>query len=111
MTIYVHEFLYRGRAPGSTEPPAWHLILASDAKDEMGRNVAPGPALSMAQATAAGWGLPEIVAAINADLLAEAETLRAARDGQEAEIEQLRTEKATVTAERDALAAQSTRTA
>jgi hypothetical protein len=104
MALYVYEFFYRGRAPGSAEPPAWHLILASDAKDEFGRTPPPGLAMSMAQAKAAGWGLPEIVKAINADLLAEAEALRAARAAGEAEFEteKRRADELTMVCERQA---------
>lgn len=104
MGLYIYEFLYRGRAPGSVEKPAWHLILASDMKDELGREPQPGFAMTMEQAKAKGFGLPEIVGAINAEILGEVETLRAERIVKDAEIETLTAEKATLEAERDARA-------
>ncbi len=76
MAIYIEEFLYRGRAAGSAEEPAWHLVLASTGEDDFGQPTIATRTLNMAEAEAASWGLPEIIAAINAELMAEVDTKR-----------------------------------
>jgi hypothetical protein len=87
MAIYIDEFLYRGRAPGSAEEPAWHLVLASAGEDDFGRPTRAVRTLGMAEARAAGWGLPEVIAAINAGLAAEIETKRSEVEALRSEIE------------------------
>lgn len=76
--IHFEEFLYRGRPTGDARPPAWQVTLlencGASAFDQ--RIIWKHHTLSMQQAEAAGWPLPDIIAAINADLLQECETLR-----------------------------------
>lgn len=87
MAIFLYEFLYRGRPGGSAEPPAWHLILGSATVNDFGKSqIAAGDAMSVTQAKEAGWGLPEIVAAINADVLVETEAQRVLNVAQAAKI-------------------------
>lgn len=71
MAVHVHEFLYRGRPEGSDAPPAWHLTLVSTGVNDFGETVRSEKTLNMAQAAEAGWRLPDIIAAINTDLMAE----------------------------------------
>ena len=75
MAVHIHEFLYRGRE-GSAEPPAWHLTLASTGENDFGEPVRSERTLNMTQAADAGWDLPDIIAAINADALVEIEGKR-----------------------------------
>jgi hypothetical protein len=103
MALYIYEFLYRGRPEGSDQPPAWHLQLGSDVKDELGREPRPGPAMGMAQADKNGWKLPEIIAAINADALAVADGLRADNDAKDQELRQERDARISAEAEVEAL--------
>lgn len=77
MAIYVEEFLYRGRAPEAADPPAWHLQLTSVGTDDFGAPIRSTRTLNMSQAAEAGWALPDIIAAINADALREVETAQA----------------------------------
>ncbi|AWB24197.1 hypothetical protein DA075_27705 [Methylobacterium currus] len=91
---YLYEFLYRGRPAGSTEAPAWHVVL--------GQHVTPpgaveaqfvsSGALTPAQAEAAGFPLSAVLAGIDAAALA----------GRDAAL----AEAAAARQERDALAAQ-----
>src|SRR3954454_8329019 len=91
MAIYVEEFLYRGRAPDAAEPPAWHLQLTSLGTDDFGAPIRSTRTLNMSQAAEAGWALPEIIAAINADALREVEAAQG-------RVEALETEKADLSA-------------
>jgi hypothetical protein len=87
MAIYVDEFLYRGRAPGSAEPPAWHLTLGSAGEDDFGRPVTSTRTLSVGEAEAAGWHLPAVIAEINAMLAVEIEARRSEVNDLRAELE------------------------
>lgn len=69
---FIYEFLYRGRASGDPEPPAYHLILGvmkappfSDVAE-----LQTSDTMNVEQATAAGYSLDEILTEINADTLA-----------------------------------------
>lgn len=74
---YLYEFLYRGRAPGSSEAPDYHVILAQDAEDAFGNtNTSMSPAMTPDQAKAMGFDLPAITSAINAGTMAENATLK-----------------------------------
>jgi hypothetical protein len=88
--IYVHEFLWRGREPGSAETPAWHVILADVGTDGFGQPTRSERTLNVAQATEAGFDLDAIVAGINTAALTELEALRAEVEAQRAELEELR---------------------
>ncbi|MGY2047949.1 hypothetical protein [Methylobacterium sp. JK268] len=104
---FLYEFLYRGRGPGAAEPPGWHVVLAQSVAPPGGgaaQTVLSG-ALTPAQAEAAGFGLPALLSAINAGVMAERDAKAAALAVAEAERESLRRQLATVTAERDALRA------
>lgn len=76
MAAYFYEFLYRGRPEGSVEAPAWHVVLGASGNDTFGRPYHDEATLSVAQAEAAGWALPTVLAAINTDALKEVERLR-----------------------------------
>lgn len=105
MAIHIHEFLYRGRPEGSAEEPAWHLIVASIGKDNFGSPTRAERTLNMAQAKEAGWELPKIIAAINADLMRECEALKAVNAEEKQKSDQAKQEIETLRGERDALAA------
>ncbi len=69
---YLYEFLYRGRPEGSTEPPAWHVVLGQQVTlpgAAEAQFVASG-ALTPAQAEAAGFPLTAVLAGIDAAALA-----------------------------------------
>ncbi len=77
MAVHLHEFLYRGRPEGSSEPPAYHVILADDGTDAFGRpTIITSHAMTPEQARERGFGLPEILKAINAGVLAENTALK-----------------------------------
>ena len=95
MAIHIDEFLYRGRPEGSAVPPAWHVKLVSLGTDDFGEPTRTEKTLSMAQAVEAGFDLPGILAAINAELLADLDRknaeiadLAARLDEKDAEIRQ-----------------------
>jgi len=77
MSLYVHEFLFRGRDRDGGEPPAWHLILGQSGSDVFGAPLPNGPVMTMQQAIDAGYDLPAIIANINSEALAEIERLNA----------------------------------
>lgn len=103
MTVYLYEFLYRGRPPGSAEEPAWHVVLGAVGEDAFGRPVHAEKTLDMAQAAAAGWDLPKIIEAINASALAEAEMLRREIEAKEQALDEERDLRARAQAELAAL--------
>lgn len=78
MAVWIDEFLYRGRAPGSLIPPAWHVNLSADGTDPFGQPVVHTRQLAMAAAVAQGWTLPVLIQEINAELLAELSIAREA---------------------------------
>jgi hypothetical protein len=94
MAVHIHEFLYRGRPEGSAEPPGWHLTLVSLGENDFGEPARSERTLNMAEAKAAGWGLPEVIAAINADVLADLERTRADMVVLREELERAKDEKA-----------------
>lgn len=98
---YLYEFLYRGRPPGSAEPPAWHVVLGRHvtAPDAREAQFVASAALAPAQAEAAGFPLAAVLAGIDGAALA-------GRDAALAEAEAARRERDAVMAERDALAVQ-----
>jgi len=102
---FLYEFLYRGRAPGAAEPPAWHVMLAQSVTPPGGgpAQVVASGALSPAQAEAAGFPLPTLLAAINASIMADRDAKAAALSKVEGERDALRGQLAAVTAERDTL--------
>lgn len=69
---FIYEFLYRGRAPGDAEPPAYHLILGTMKAPPFSdvEELATSDTMNVEQAIAAGYPLTEILAEINADTLA-----------------------------------------
>lgn len=94
---YFYEFLYRGRPPGSAEQPAWQVTLGAVIPDPFGGAATfQTQTLNMQQAEKAGWALPEIIAAINADMLAKI-------DSEKEELERLRTRVTQLEQDRDLL--------
>ncbi len=80
-TPYVFEVLYRGRPAGSTEPPAYHVILAVDDVDAFGNPThVESPALNIEQAAAQGYKLPDLLAELNATTAASLEACVKERD-------------------------------
>jgi hypothetical protein len=72
MTLYLHEFLYRGRSPDSAEPPTYHVQLASEGQDAFGAPIlSVTQAMTPERAEAMGFVLPEIVSAIDYRLMKE----------------------------------------
>lgn len=79
---YLYEFLYRGRPAGSAEPPAWHVVIGQHVTPPGAAEaqfVASGP-LTPAQADAAGFPLPAVLAGIDAAALAGRDAALAERD-------------------------------
>ena len=77
MTTYLHEFLYRGQPAGSPQVADYHIRLASPATDAFGKSRTDiSTALTPAQATAQGFGLPVIIAAINAQMITDIAALK-----------------------------------
>lgn len=76
--LHFEEFLYRGRPEGDPREPAWHVVLL----ENLGTSTVSKQAhyerhtLNMAQAEAAGYPLPKLIADINAEALKEIERLR-----------------------------------
>lgn len=93
MTLFVEEFLYRGKPPGSVELPAWHVVLGDAVTDAFGNQAISlsGP-LTPARAETLGYSLAAVIADLNAGIAASADALRV--------------ELAAVKAERDALTEQ-----
>lgn len=89
MAIFLEEFLYRGRPPDATEPPAYHVVLGDVVRDAFGRTLlTTSGALTPDQAAAAGFPLPAVIAAIDAGLMAENAALRGELDALRREIAQ-----------------------
>lgn len=74
-SIYVDEFLFRGRPANSADAPAWHVQLGVQQDDGFGGLTTSFKLFNMADAEAAGWPLPAIISAINADTLKISEQL------------------------------------
>ena len=71
MAVHIHEFLSRaGRRDRPNRPPGTRRSSAP-ASTILAREVRSERTLNMAQAREAGWDLPEIIAALNAELLVE----------------------------------------
>ncbi|WP_288587443.1 hypothetical protein [uncultured Methylobacterium sp.] len=119
---YLYEFLYRGRPAGSTEAPAWHVIVGQQVTlpgASEAQFVTSG-ALTPAQAEAAGFPLSAVLDGIDAAALAgrdaavadaeaartDAETARRERDAALAEAQAAGLGRDAAVAERDVLAAQ-----
>ncbi len=90
MSIYIEEFLWRGRPEGDAREPAWHVVLGSAGTDAFGRPFRDLTApLTPDGAKALGYDLPAILAAINTETLRECEALRAKAVDYERRIEAL----------------------
>jgi len=77
MALFVEEFLYRGKAPGVAEQPAWHVVLGDAVTDAFGNlSISLSGPLPVARAETLGFGLPSVIAEINAVVLATADALR-----------------------------------
>lgn len=76
--LYLYEFLFRGRAPGATEPPDYHVILAQDTVDPFTGQPTTNTSLAMTpeQAKARGFDIPAVVAAIDTGTMAENTALK-----------------------------------
>lgn len=75
--FYIEEFLYRGRRKDDTRPTGWHIIIGVEGNDPLGRPYPPMPIMASGQAIEQGWDIPEILAEINAETLADLEAERA----------------------------------
>jgi hypothetical protein len=76
-SIFLEEFLWRGRAPDTNEPPAWHVILGHVTTNAFEkRTLSLSHALTPDQAKELGFDLPDALAAINQASLAEIDGLR-----------------------------------
>ncbi len=76
MSIYLYEFLYRGRHENSDESPAWHIILASEETDSFGNNLRSEKTFNIHEAEKIGFTLETIISGINTDIMKENERLR-----------------------------------
>lgn len=77
VAIWIDEFLFRGKQPGSDGQAGWHLRLAADGTDEMGQPFIRTKTMNMQQAIASGRSLPNIINAINTQALADLEAASA----------------------------------
>ncbi|WP_303831973.1 hypothetical protein [Asticcacaulis taihuensis] len=78
MSLYVEEFLWRGRPEGSDLPSGWHLIVGAKSVDGFGvERIDLSQALTPEQAEAMGFPLENIIAGINADALKQVDALAA----------------------------------
>ena len=77
---WIEEFTYRGRPPGNTQPSGWHLVIGEIVDAFGAEKPIVSHTMTMAQAKALGWDLPQIVASINGQALAEIEDLRAEKE-------------------------------
>ncbi|TDR90278.1 hypothetical protein [Enterovirga rhinocerotis] len=93
MAVFVYEFLFRGRPPGSGGPPAFHVILGDAQTDAFGRETISlnGP-MTPEQAGALGFPLETVIETINADTLEEVGALSARASTLESENGDLRLE-------------------
>lgn len=73
---YLYEFLYRGNADPSKA--AWHVVMAEDTTGLDGQAVTTydGP-LSIAQAQAKGYALPDMLAVVNTGVAATVDAANA----------------------------------
>lgn len=81
--VHIEEFVYRGRPAGSDQPGSWHIrLMAMGGSDDFGGPIpaALSDPLTPEDAAARGYPLPEVLAAINADALAQVTALRASAD-------------------------------
>lgn len=74
--IYIEEFLFRGRRKDDDRPTGWHVILGLEGSDPLGRPYPPMAMMNSAQAVEAGWDVPQILAEINSEVMAELEQER-----------------------------------
>lgn len=72
MTIYIEEFLYRGKSPSSAQPASWHLVLGDEVTNGFGKNTISfaGP-MTPAQAKDLNFDLPVVLAAINTAVMGQ----------------------------------------
>jgi hypothetical protein len=78
MTLFVEEFLYRGRAPADLQPSAWHVILGDAVTDAFGKqSISLSDALTPSQAEALGFPLSKVIAGINDELAKQVDVLSA----------------------------------
>ncbi|MGU3386941.1 hypothetical protein ACLBYG_20690 [Methylobacterium sp. D53M] len=78
--IHIEEFCWRGRPEGSDQPADWHIrLMATGGMDDFNKPIpaALSDPMTPEQAAAAGFPLPTIFAAINADALAQVTSLQA----------------------------------
>lgn len=80
MQQWVEEFLYRGRPPGSTEPPAYHVIVGQQVADPFDSSRVTQRFLGpMTPEAVQAMGLPvsALIAGINDGTLAQVDNLTA----------------------------------
>jgi uncharacterized protein (DUF1800 family) len=88
--IYLEEFLYRGRPPGSDQEPAYHIVLGVVGQDAFGKStLATSGALTPEQAMEHGITLPAVLDAVNADLIDQNAALKATKEAQAQRIVEL----------------------
>jgi hypothetical protein len=76
MTLFVEEFLYRGRAPSDAQPSAWHVILGDAVTDAFGKqSISLSDALTPSQAEELGFPLSAVIAGINNELAKQVDAL------------------------------------
>lgn len=82
--LWVEEFVWRGRPPGSAQPSGWHVVIGMISQDN-GKPLYSDP-LTPAQAEQAGFSLAEIIKGLNTDAMQERDALRVERDALVTEI-------------------------
>ena len=103
MTLYVDEFLYRGKPPGSADLPAWHVVLGDAVTNGFGEpSISLSGPMTPERAEALGFPLAAIVAQINAGMAAAADALRVEIADCKTTITTLETEAKTLRGEKSA---------
>ncbi|TPK65563.1 hypothetical protein FJ546_10280 [Mesorhizobium sp. B2-4-19] len=94
--FYIEEFLYRGRRRDDDRPTGWHVIIGVEGTDPLGRNYPP-MGIMAAEAIEKGWDIPQVIAEINTEVLADLENepakvldLQASLNAKEAELNAIR---------------------
>lgn len=87
---FLYEFLFRGGDPATGAGGAWHIRIAqSVALPGEAAHVVIGGALTPEQAAAAGFPLPTVLAAINAEALAQVASLNGSLAAKTAKMHQM----------------------
>src|SRR5882672_11850984 len=103
MTIYIEEFLYRGKAPSTGETEAWHVVLGNEIDNGFGQMVVNiSNPMTPSQAQAVGFPLPVILASINTIIMDQLDAEKAKSADLTAQLDAEKAKSADLTAQLDA---------